>query len=373
MKIKVYKFDEIENIKEFSNQRLSLFYSILVYFLLLILVSFFIWSYFGKIDLRIKATGIIETENNESVIANIVTGKVKNNNLGYGKKVNKGDLLYEIETENLILEKYFLEKEIKEKKNLYNAMSNKNYETDTLVLNYISKRNAHLSVLRSLDIEISEQEKLKNVNYEILKVGGISKFEYDKSVNQLRLLREKRKQEEIEYSVNLNNEKINLDSQIKENKIKISSIDNNLKNSKVTAPISGYIEIIKNINNGDTVSSDTNIAKIISENEKYKVNIYVGENDVAKIKKGNKINYHLNYPDEKKNIVLKGNIILISKDALIRENGEKYYLAIGNIDSKNIKKLNLRKGMSLESSIIYSQKSILNYLLEILDFKIKSL
>ena len=71
--------------------------------------------------------------------------------------------------------------------------------------------------------------------------------------------------------------------------------------------------------------------------------------------------------------MLKGNIILISKDALIRENGEKYYLAIGNIDSKNIKKLNLRKGMSLESSIIYSQKSILNYLLEILDFKIKSL
>ena len=359
MKIKVYKFDEIENIKEFSNQRLSLFYSILVYFLLLILVSFFIWSYFGKIDLRIKATGIIETENNESVIANIVTGKVKNNNLGYGKKVNKGDLLFG--------------KRNKRKKNLYNAMSNKNYETDTLVLNYISKRNAHLSVLRSLDIEISEQEKLKNVNYEILKVGGISKFEYDKSVNQLRLLREKRKQEEIEYSVNLNNEKINLDSQIKENKIKISSIDNNLKNSKVTAPISGYIEIIKNINNGDTVSSDTNIAKIIPENEKYKVNIYVGENDVAKIKKGNKINYHLNYPDEKKNIVLKGNIILISKDALIRENGEKYYLAIGNIDSKNIKKLNLRKGMSLESSIIYSQKSILNYLLEILDFKIKSL
>ena len=92
-----------------------------------------------------------------------------------------------------------------------------------------------------------------------------------------------------------------------------------MKNSKVAAPISGYIEIIRNINNGDILSSDVNIAKI---------------------KKGNIINYHLNYPDEKKNIILKGNIILISKDTIIRENGEKYYLIIGNINSENIKKLN---------------------------------
>ena len=48
MKIKVYKFDEIENIKEFSNQRLSLFYSILVYFLLLILVFFSFGVILGK-------------------------------------------------------------------------------------------------------------------------------------------------------------------------------------------------------------------------------------------------------------------------------------------------------------------------------------
>ena len=373
MRVKIYKFDEIENIKEFSNQKISLFYSVLVYFLILILILFFIWSFFGKIDLRIKATGVIETEDNDSIIVNIVTGKVKNNNLKQGKKVNKGDLLYEIENENLIFEKSILEKEIKEKENLYNAMNGKSYEMDLLVLNYISKKNIHLSSIKSLNIEIFEQEKLKNINFEILKVGGLSKFEYEKSLNQLNILKEKREQKEMEYNLNINNEKINLETQIRENKVKISSIENNLKNSKVAAPISGYIEIIRNINNGDILSSDVNIAKIVPEKDNYKINIYVGENDIAKIKKGNIINYHLNYPDEKKNIILKGNIILISKDTIIRENGEKYYLIIGNINSENIKKLNLKKGMSLESNIIYSQKSILNYLLEILDFKIKSL
>ncbi len=373
MRIKVYKLDEIENIKELSDQRVSYFYYILLYFLLLILFLFFIWSYFGKIDLRIRGNGVIETEENNSIVINIVSGKIKNNVLKQGKKVSKGDLLYEIESDNLIVEKAFLEKELKEKRNLYNAMNGKKYEVDLLTSNYINKKNSHLMELKSIDIEISEAEKIKNSNYEILKVGGISRFEYEKSLNQLVLLKEKYKQKKAEYYINTNNEKIQLNSQIKENEMKIDSINNNIKSTKIIAPITGYVELINPINNGDTINSDVNIAKIVSAKENYKVNIYVRENDIVKIKEGNMVNYHLNFPDEKKNKMLKGKIISISKDTIMKENGEKNYLVIGDIDSKSINNLNLKKGMSLESNIIYSKKSILNFLLEILDFKIKSL
>ena len=156
MKIKVYKYDEIETVKELSNKKINSFYVILVYFILTIIISFLIWSYFGKIDLKIKGTGTLETKVDSSVVVNVMTGKVKNNNISQGKKVNKGDLLYEIENNSLSIEKNYLEKSLAEKKNLYNAISSGKYNKDTSVLNYLSKRQAHQSELDSLNIEIGE-------------------------------------------------------------------------------------------------------------------------------------------------------------------------------------------------------------------------
>ena len=170
-----------------------------------------------------------------------------------------------------------------------------------------------------------------------------------------------------------NSEKITLNNEIKELEMKIKSMNDSIKGTKVVASISGYLEVMTPINNGDTVASDINVAKIIPSENDYKINIYVEEKDITKIKKGNNINYHLNFPDEKKNISLKGKIELISRDSITREDGNKYYLVVGNIDAKNVNTLNLKKGMTLESSIIYTKKRIIDYILEILSFKVKTL
>ena len=373
MKIKVYKYDEIETVKELSNKKINSFYVILVYFILTIIISFLIWSYFGKIDLKIKGIGSLETKIDNSIIINTVVGKIKNNKMIQGKKIKKGELLYEIENDSFFIEKNYLEKNLSEKKNLYNAIIGKNYSKDIAVLNYITKKNVHKSELESLSIEIEEQEKIVYSNSEIYKIGGISKFEYEKSKNQLFLLNEKKKKLSMEYQIMLNNEKIALTDEIKELEMKIESINNNIKDTKLLAAISGYLEIIVPINNGDTVASGITVAKIIPIENEYKINIYVEEKDIIKIKKGNSINYHLNFPDEKKNISLKGKVEIISKDAITKEDGNKYYLVVGNIESKNVEKLNLKKGMTLESSIIYTKKRIIDYILENLSFKVKTL
>ena len=193
MKVKIYKYDEIETIKELSNKKVGLFYILLVYFILLVCISGLIWSYFGKIDLKIKGIGSLETKIDNSIIINTVVGKIKNNKMIQGKKINKGELLYEIENDSFFIEKNYLEKNLSEKKNLYNAIIGKNYSKDIAVLNYITKKNVHKSELESLSIEIEEQEKIVYSNSEIYKIGGISKFEYEKSKNQLFLLNEKKK------------------------------------------------------------------------------------------------------------------------------------------------------------------------------------
>ena len=204
-------------------------------------------------------------------------------------------------------------------------------------------------------------------------MGGLSRFDYEKSQNQLSILKERKKKLEIEYQISKNSEKITLNNEIKELEMKIKSMNDSIKGTKVVASISGYLEVMTPINNGDTVASDINIAKIIPSENNYKINIYVEEKDITKIKKGNNINYHLNFPDEKKNISLKGKIELISRDSIMREDGNKYYLVVGNIDAKNVNTLNLKKGMTLESSIIYTKKRIIDYILEILSFKVKTL
>ena len=204
-------------------------------------------------------------------------------------------------------------------------------------------------------------------------MGGLSRFDYEKSQNQLSILKERKKKLEIEYQISKNSEKITLNNEIKELEMKIKSMNDSIKGTKVVASISGYLEVMTPINNGDTLASDINVAKIIPSENDYKINIYVEEKDITKIKKGNNINYHLNFPDEKKNISLKGKIELISRDSIMREDGNKYYLVVGNIDAKNVKTLNLKKGMTLESSIIYTKKRIMDYILEILSFKVKTL
>ncbi|SHF16780.1 Biotin-lipoyl like [Thermoanaerobacter uzonensis DSM 18761] len=111
----------VQNIEELTDSRELLEFkphpiaSVSVYILLLLIISFLIWSYFSEKEIVVKANGIIRPYKNEFIISNKVTGNMERIYVTDGQKVKKGDALYVIEHKNLELQKSILEKQLANK------------------------------------------------------------------------------------------------------------------------------------------------------------------------------------------------------------------------------------------------------------------
>ena len=164
---------------------------------------------------------------------------------------------------------------------------------------------------------------------------------------------------------NIKQEIYNIDLEIRELKI-------NIKKRTIYSPIDGYIELSKNINKQEILLEGTQIGTIIPDTKNYYIEILISEKDILKIKKTMKIKYKLIGNDfTYKKIKFYGNVLKISNDS-IDINGEKFYLIIGSIQSNNINNIStLKKGMTVEVSIISEKKRIISFLLELLSLKNK--
>lgn len=97
MKAYIQNIDEITDSRELLESRPQPFITIFIYTLIIMIVTAFIWSYFGEIDENVKARGIVRPNQKISSIRNQVTGKVESSYLSEGKQVKEGDLLFTIE------------------------------------------------------------------------------------------------------------------------------------------------------------------------------------------------------------------------------------------------------------------------------------
>lgn len=104
----------------------------------------------------------------------------------------KDELLYELENHELIIQKKYIEEKINEKNNFLNAVYFNEYFDDILVKNYFNKEKLYNSYLNSINIEILEKERIRKISQKIFELGGISEFEYRNSINNVKLLKEKK-------------------------------------------------------------------------------------------------------------------------------------------------------------------------------------
>lgn len=93
-----------------------------VYILIAIICAALVWAYFGEMEDHVKANGAVRPGDRISTIRNAVAGRVDKVNIEDGIRVRKGDVLYTIETNGILLEKDEKEKTVsrleKENRNL---------------------------------------------------------------------------------------------------------------------------------------------------------------------------------------------------------------------------------------------------------------
>lgn len=170
---------------------------------------------------------------------------------------------------------------------------------------------------------------------------------------------------------------VEINSQIEEAEKKKKAIQENIEQLEISsnkgavkASTSGTINVIKEINVGEFLQAGEPILSIIPDQEsQYKVTLAVPNQEIGKIKIGDKVNFHFSAFPKQNFGYLSGEISSISPDSVTGENGLSYYTVEASLTSKSLsnkkgEKGEVKVGMTAEASVITDSKKILNYLLE---------
>ena len=275
----------------------------------------------------------------------------------------------------------------------------------------------YTAAINAYDVNINQKKADKENAEPLFKAGGISQSEYDsfcrsfdnaeheknKYISEFKLNIEQnitaaeKNISDLEYSLKSQNQSLSSYSEIshdeqlaaenmklemlswiaesiKSNEASIISIEKqiadielNIKNSEITAPIDGTINMYAELNSSDLVQSGQTIATIVPDTDgAYKLTMYLSSADISETEIGQKVRLRFAAYSYQEYGELSGTIKSISSDVRSAENGMSYYVAEVSID--DTLGLELISGMECEARVVTKQRKIIWWLLEKLDF-----
>lgn len=108
----IYDLKKITDSRELLEAKPHKFVQIFIYMLIVILTTTIIWTYFGEMDMTVKANGVVRTNDKMSLVTNKIMGKVVEVKFKEGMHVKKGDVLYKIDDKSFLIEKNNIEKQL---------------------------------------------------------------------------------------------------------------------------------------------------------------------------------------------------------------------------------------------------------------------
>lgn len=157
-------------------------------------------------------------------------------------------------------------------------------------------------------------------------------------------------------------------------KTNISKINSQIDGAVVKATKSGSINSNIELVEGNYLQAGVEVLSIIPESDsKYKVNIYVNNEDIGKIEVGMNVKLNVYALPNTEYGYLTGVVTSISKDLKVDQNaGSAYYLVESELDGNKLynskgQEAELKPGMACQAQMITENKRILVYLLDKLD------
>lgn len=160
------------------------------------------------------------------------------------------------------------------------------------------------------------------------------------------------------------------ENEIQKLKGDINNINLNIEDYIVKAPTDGTVNMIMNISKGDLLQSGTETVKIIPDKPEYKVQLYISNKDIANIKVGQNIKYHVLALPYQEYGDLTGKITKVGLDSRTdQQSGINYYDAEATINNKPMyshsgEKGSIKVGMIVEAQVVARKEKMLYYILE---------
>lgn len=229
---------------------------------------------------------------------------------------------------------------------------------DNFKLQYIVELD---STIKTLEDNITKLE----ANKQTLEILGEKTFMDDEgteaSLSQF-------KNNELATTINNINTYENRKSELEAN---IGKINSQIESAIVKATMSGTINSNIELVEGDFLQSGIEVMNIIPEDDSnYKVNIYVNNADIGKLKEDMLVKFNVYALPNSEYGYLTGTIDNISKDLKVdNSSGSAYYLVEARLDNNKLRNSkgqegNLKAGMACQAQMITENKRILIYLLE---------
>jgi len=380
MRTEIKSFEDLSDSREMMKAKEPNLILIFISLIFIIFTAAIIWMWFGEIDITVRALGVLRPKASVSVVRNINGGEIKKLNYHEGKKVQEGDLLYQIDSKSIEIQLATLTTErnkvIKDLENLKIFEKSINKEENLFKIENIKYYNRYLSYkyqLEQLALEYNQAEKryqreqkLDSYSTTPIKLEELNTAYNLARVNYLNY------QSEILIAISSEIEKnentlLQLESQIQ-------NLESKIELNNVRAPINGVIQSHHEFNQSDYMPTGIEVLRIIPDKDReYRMEIMVENKDIIHLKLGQEIRYRFHALPYREYGVLKGAILRISKDALEHEETNMSYRVEASINEiklydRNDRIVQVKPGMIAESRVVIKQKKILYYVLEKLDF-----
>lgn len=250
------------------------------------------------------------------------------------------------------------EADVSKAKNAYDTAV---IDMESLKSNYISQVQAKITALED-EIKTLESNK-KSLEVSLKNVKDIDSYE--------KLSADKLKNEAV---VTVNSEIDALKDNITSLKSQLAEVNETIKNAEIKASVDGTVTLISELSTGDIVQAGSSLCSIIPSGDDLKVTLYIPENEIAKVKVGQKTEYIIDAIPYNEYGKITGEILSISADSIASEStGTKFYIAQASLSTYSLtnKEGNVRAvrtGMLLEAKSISGSKRVITWLLEKINF-----
>lgn len=393
---------------------------VILYSILLLVVSFFIWAYFANIDQLVRGEGKVIPYGQNQIVQNFEGGIVSEIMVEEGALVKKGDVLLKLENKQYssTYEKnvFEIQELIAQQERLFAQANNQEFikKTNEIYIKEYDLYKSNLeqldSKLKVLDEQISQKEKEKNEinskvrflsqNFDLIRQeqkvmeplvakGIVSKVEFLKLLreansikdelefNKLSLSRTESSVKEYknrydeaknEFFNNSQKEYNEVTSKIKQYSKQNKGLEDQVTRTVVISPVNGYIKKMFINTIGGSVQPGMDLIEIVPNEKRLLIEAKIKPEDIAFLYQEQKATIKFSAYDFAIYGSLEGEIEKISPDSVTDKDNESYYLVYIRTNKDYLgtqsKPLKIMPGMRGSADIITGKKTLLTYLLK---------
>lgn len=379
MQKRIINFAEFSYSRELLEAKTPNFIRFFIILVLVIFIITLVWIFFAEIEIIVKATAIIRPIQSSSIVRNPKSGLVKKINFYEGKRVEKGDLLYDLDTSMLKQKQKKIEKELQKYKkeliklkNLKKGITNsKNFFTDKEFFFY-HRYLVYIGKYQQFDIE---HERILNRYLQEKNLMTTTKQRLKELEIELKYAKLNRDMFKTETKLNITKEINNKEKKIIQLQQSLIEITNEINLARVEAAITGEVHVYYSLNKGDFMPQGLEVLRISPvTKEDLKVELTVRNKDISLLKEKQEVNYRFLSLPHREYGNITGQITQIASD--VRKDSTKEelnYHVVASLNEQQVvnkqgKITSLKTGMLGEARIIVHSRKILYIVLEKLDF-----